>query len=68
MKVYECNSKNIFLRCKIECSNQRGEVELNGTLHLSPNSNAIFEFLKFCNKMQLPCNGKNYLHGSIARS
>ena len=39
MNVYECNGTNIFMRWKMKCSIQRGEVELNGTFHLSPNEN-----------------------------
>ena len=39
MNVYECNDTNIFMRWKTERSIQRGEAELNGTFHLSPNEN-----------------------------
>ena len=39
MNVYECNGTNIFMRWKMKCSIQRGEAELNGTFHLSPNKN-----------------------------
>ena len=39
MNVYECNGTNIFMRWKMKCSIQRGEAELNGTFHLSPNEN-----------------------------
>ena len=39
MNVYDCNGTNIFMRWKIKCSIQRGEAELNGTFHLSPNKN-----------------------------
>ena len=39
MNVYECNGTNIFMRWKMTCSIQRGEAELNGTFHLSPNEN-----------------------------
>ena len=39
MNVYECNGMNIFMRWKMKCSIQRGEAELNGTFHLSPNEN-----------------------------
>ena len=39
MNVYECNVANIFMRWKMKCSIQRGEAELNGTFHLSPNEN-----------------------------
>ena len=37
MNVYECNGTNIFMRWKMKCSIQRGEAEMNGTFHLSPN-------------------------------
>ena len=39
MNVYECNGTNIFMRWKMKCYIQRGEAELNGTFHLSPNEN-----------------------------
>ena len=39
MNVYECNGTNIFMRWKMKFSIQRGEAELNGTFHLSPNEN-----------------------------
>ena len=39
MNAYECNGTNIFMRWKMKCSIQRGEAELNGTVHFSPNEN-----------------------------
>ena len=39
INVYECNGTNIFMRWKMKCSIQRGEAELNGIFHLSPNEN-----------------------------
>ena len=39
MNVYEYNGTNIFIRWKMKCSIQRGEAELNGTFHFSPNEN-----------------------------
>ena len=39
MNGYGCDGTDIFIRCKIECSIQRGEAKLNRTFHLSLNEN-----------------------------
>ena len=39
MNGYECNGTDIFMRCEMKCSIQRGKAELNRTFHLSPNEN-----------------------------
>ena len=63
MNVYECNGTNIFMRWKMKCSIQRGEAELNGTFHLSPNENICsiarmrnihYLFYITCTKVQIP--------------
>ena len=41
MNVYGCNNKNIFMRIKMECSNQRGEAEFIKTFYLAPNENFL---------------------------
>ena len=63
MNVYECNGTNIFMRWKMKCSIQRGEAELNGIFHLSPNENicsiarmrkhSLFLFYITCTKIQV---------------
>ena len=39
---YRPTGRYIIMRLMMKCSIQRGEAELNGTLHLSPNENICF--------------------------
>ena len=65
MNVYGCNCTNIFIRWKMKCSIQRGEVASNGTFHLSPNENICsfariknihYSFYITCTKIQIILN------------
>ena len=53
MNVYECNGENIFMLRKMKLDQGYSTIYLVVL-------NAIFTFLKFYHKMQLPCNGKNF--------
>ena len=39
MNDCECDGADIFMRYKMKCSIQQGEVKLNRTFHLSLNEN-----------------------------